>query len=143
MSRIFIGVDVCKDFLDAHARPAGLKRRFDNTPAGIEQLVAWVRTLAPQRVVFESTGPYQKAAVGALLADKAFDNDWLRAELNRRGAIAVIPPKADRKDPIHCDFEMYKWRHLIENFFCKLKEFRRIATRSKRATRRPTQAMAR
>jgi len=68
MSRILIGVDVCKDFLDAHARPAGVKQRFDNTPAGIEQLVAWVRTLAPERVVFESTGPYQKAAVGALLA---------------------------------------------------------------------------
>ncbi len=64
-----------------------------------------------------------------MLADKAFDNDWLRAELNRRGAIAVIPPKANRKDPIDCDMEMYKWRHLIENFFCKLKEFRRIATR--------------
>ena len=68
-------------------------------------------------------------AIGALLADKAFDDDWLRAELDRRGAIAVNPPKADRKDPIDCDFEMYKWRHLIENFLCKLKEFRRIATR--------------
>ena len=64
-----------------------------------------------------------------MLADKAFDNDWLRAELDRRGAFAVIPPKANRKNPIDCDFEMYKWRHLIENFFCKLKEFRRIATR--------------
>jgi transposase len=63
-------------------------------------------------------------AIDALLADKAFDNDWLRAELNRRGAIAVIPPKASRKDPMDCDFEMYKWRHLIENFFCKIKEFR-------------------
>ena len=68
MSRILIGVDVCKDFLDAHARPAGVQKRFDNTPAGVEQLVAWVRTFAPHRVVFESTGPYQKAAVGALLA---------------------------------------------------------------------------
>ena len=67
MSRILIGVDVCKDFLDAHARPAGDRQRFDNTPAGIEQLVAWVQALAPERVVFESTGPYQKAAVGALL----------------------------------------------------------------------------
>ena len=36
-------------------------------PDGIEQLVAWVRTLKPERVVFESTGPYQKVAVGALL----------------------------------------------------------------------------
>lgn len=68
MSRILIGVDVCKDFLDAHARPAAVHKRFDNSPAGIEQLIDWVRTFAPQRVVFESTGPYQKAAVGALLA---------------------------------------------------------------------------
>jgi transposase len=68
MSRVLIGVDVCKDFLDAHARPAGLQQRFDNDAAGIEQLVAWVRPLTPERIVFESTGPYQKAAVGALLA---------------------------------------------------------------------------
>jgi transposase len=68
MSRVFIGVDVCKDFLDAHARPSGVQKRFDNTPAGSEQLVAWVRPFAPERVVFESTGHYQKAAVGALLA---------------------------------------------------------------------------
>jgi transposase len=68
MSRIFIGVDVCKDFLDAHARPTGTQKRFDNNPDGIEQLVAWVQTLTPERIVFESTGPYQKAAVGALLA---------------------------------------------------------------------------
>lgn len=67
MSGPLIGVDVCKDFLDAHARPAGVQRRFDNTPDGIEQLVAWVRSFAPERIVFESTGPYQKAAVGALL----------------------------------------------------------------------------
>jgi transposase len=68
MSRIFIGVDVCKDFLDAHARPAAVHKRFDNTAAGIEQLLAWVRPFAAERIVFESTGPYQKAAVGALLA---------------------------------------------------------------------------
>jgi transposase len=68
MIRILIGVDVCMYFLDAHARPAAVHKRFDNNPAGIEQLVAWVRSLAPERVVFESTGPYQKAAVAALLA---------------------------------------------------------------------------
>ena len=65
----------------------------------------------------------------ALLADKAFDIDWLRAELNDRGALAVIPPKANRVHRIPCDFEMYKWPHLVENFFCNLKAFRRIATR--------------
>ena len=65
----------------------------------------------------------------ALLADKAFDSDAIRADLDERGAVAVIPPKANRVTSIPCDFEMYKWRHLVENFFCKIKEFRRIATR--------------
>ena len=65
----------------------------------------------------------------ALLADKAFDADWLRAELDQRGATAVIPPKSNRTGAISCDFAMYAWRRLVENFFCKLKEFRRIATR--------------
>ena len=68
-------------------------------------------------------------AFDALLADKAFDNNAIRAELNERGAVAVIPSKSNRKTPFPCDLEMYKWRHLIENFFCKIKEFRRIATR--------------
>jgi transposase len=65
----------------------------------------------------------------ALLADKACDSDAIRADLNERGALAVIPPKANRAAGIPCDFEMYKWRHLVENFFCKIKQFRRIATR--------------
>ena len=65
----------------------------------------------------------------ALLGDKAFDNDWIRAALDDRGAMAVIPPKADRAGHIPCDFDMYKWRHLVENFFCNLKAFRRLATR--------------
>jgi transposase len=65
----------------------------------------------------------------ALIGDKAFDNNWLRANLDERGAIAVIPSKADRAKRIPHDAEMYKWRHLVENFFCSLKAFRRIATR--------------
>ena len=65
----------------------------------------------------------------ALLGDKAFDADWLRAGLERRGAHAVIPPRSNREGTIHCDFAIYAWRHLVENFFCKLKAFRRIATR--------------
>ena len=68
-------------------------------------------------------------AFDALLGDKAFDVDWLRAELDRRGALAVIPPKSNRKNAIACDRDMYRWRHQIENFFAKLKEFRAIATR--------------
>ena len=69
MSRTFIGVDVSQDHLDVHVRPAGLRRRFANTAAGIAALVAWARPHAAERIVFESTGPYQKAAVGVLLAE--------------------------------------------------------------------------
>lgn len=68
-------------------------------------------------------------AFGALLADKAFDADWLRAELDARAAAAVIPPKANRKASLGYDKAMYRWRHLIENYFAKLKEFRAVATR--------------
>jgi transposase len=67
--------------------------------------------------------------IGALIANKGFDNDALRQELDARGATAVIPPKADRVRQIPCDFAMYRWRHLVENFFCDLKQFRRVATR--------------
>jgi len=69
MLRTFIGIDVSQDHLDVHVRPAGLRRRFANTTAGIAELLAWVRPQAAERIVFESTGPYQKAAVGALLAE--------------------------------------------------------------------------
>ena len=68
-------------------------------------------------------------AFGALLGDKAFDTGRPRAELDARGAAAVIPPKANRKAAISFDRAMYRWRHLIENTFAKLKEFRAIATR--------------
>jgi transposase len=68
VDRTFIGVDVSKDALDAAAGPTGPTRRFPNDPAGIADLVAWAAGFQPERVVFESTGPYQKAAVGALLA---------------------------------------------------------------------------
>jgi transposase len=67
MPRTFIGVAVSQDFLDVHVRPASLRQRFANTPAGIAALLAWVKPHAAERIVFESTGPYQKAAVGALL----------------------------------------------------------------------------
>ena len=69
-------------------------------------------------------------AFDALIADKAFDSNAIIADLNARGAKIVISqhPRRTRKLPL--DAEMYKWRHLIENFFCKLKEFKRIAMRA-------------
>ena len=73
---------------------------------------------------------------GTLIADKAFDAEERVLEpLARAGKTAVIPPKANRKASRPYDEDLYKARHLIENFFAKLKQFRAIATRyDKRAT---------
>jgi transposase len=71
-----------------------------------------------------------------LLADKAFDADERVIEpLRAAGKTAVIPPKRNRKIQREYDKEVYKARHLIENFFCKLKQFRAIATRYDKTAR--------
>ncbi len=67
---------------------------------------------------------------GGLIADKAFDSNAIIADLNERGAKIVISQHPRRSQPLTIDAGIYKWRHLIENFFCKLKEFKRIALRS-------------
>ena len=66
----------------------------------------------------------------ALLADKAFDSNAIIADLDARGAKVVISQHSRRASPRLIDAEIYKWRHLIENFFCKRKEFKRIAMRA-------------
>ena len=58
-----------------------------------------------------------------------FDADQLRQALTQRVANAVIPSKRNRKVHIPHDEEAYKWRHLVENYFSKIKEFRGINTR--------------
>ena len=66
----------------------------------------------------------------AVLADKAYDADErVRNKLSESGCEAIIPPKKNRLDPCGYDKEQYKSRHLIENFFAKLKQYRAIATR--------------
>ncbi len=65
-----------------------------------------------------------------LIADKAFDANWILEELDKRGAQAVISSHPRRTEQRAFDKELYKWRHLIENFFQKLKEFKRIDMRA-------------
>lgn len=66
----------------------------------------------------------------AFLGDKAYDANWIVEELNKRGAKVVISQRPQRINPPDIDLEMYKWRHLIENFFCNLRDFKRIAMRA-------------
>jgi transposase len=71
----------------------------------------------------------------ALIADMAFDSNSITADLDARGVKAVIAQHPRRAIARDVDAEVYKWRHLIENFFCKIKEFKRIAMRSDKTDR--------
>lgn len=65
-----------------------------------------------------------------MLADKAYDADErVLSKLESKNCQAVIPPKSNRKTPREYDTILYQARHLIENFFAKLKQYRAIATR--------------
>lgn len=71
-----------------------------------------------------------------VIADKAYDADerviW---PLQQAGKSFVIPPRSNRKNPRSYDKELYKARHLIENFFARLKQYRAIATRYDKTAR--------
>jgi transposase len=64
-----------------------------------------------------------------LLADRGYDADWIRALASERGAWANIPPRCNRNEPICFSPHLYRARNLVERFFNKIKQCRRIATR--------------
>ncbi len=64
-----------------------------------------------------------------LIADKGYDSNRLREALAKQGIKSSIPGRANRKEPIGYDTELYKSRNLIERLFGRLKDWRRIATR--------------
>ena len=71
-----------------------------------------------------------------ILADKGYDaDDRVLVPLREAGKEIVIPPKKNRKDQRFYNKELYKARHLIENFFCRLKQYRAIATRYDKTAR--------
>ncbi len=84
----------------------------------------------PAQRLIRRTKPAKK-----LLGDKAYDSEELRLWLNERGTKVVVPNRSNRKQPFSFDKQSYKQRHRIENAFCRLKDFRRIATRYDRLAR--------
>ncbi len=64
-----------------------------------------------------------------LLADRGYDADWIRLLATERGAWTNIPPRCNRKEPICFSPHLYRARNLVERFFNKIKQCRRVATR--------------
>lgn len=73
-----------------------------------------------------------------VVADKAYDALTFRAQIQASGARAVIPPRSNRRTPIAWNRKMYRHRNLIERFFCRIKHYRRIATRYEKLAERFT-----
>jgi len=100
------------------------------TPGNVHDM-----TVAPELVA-------RLERAGYLLGDKGYDSDALRAQVRLTGARPVIPGKANRKRAIPLDKARYRSRHLIENAFCRLKDFRRVATRYDKLARNFLSAVA-
>lgn len=64
-----------------------------------------------------------------LIADRGYDTNAIRAAIAAQGAEVVIPSTTSRRAPIHYDRNVYRARNLVERLWCRLKDWRRIATR--------------
>jgi transposase len=64
-----------------------------------------------------------------LIADRGYDSNAIRAAIQAQGAEAVIPATRSRKTSIPYDRDAYRARNLVERLWCRLKDWRRIATR--------------
>ncbi|SFI52834.1 Transposase [Nitrosomonas sp. Nm34] len=66
----------------------------------------------------------------AIVADKSYDSEWLREQIAKKETRAVIPGKRNSlKGNADMDWGLYRYRHLVENAFARLKQYRAIATR--------------
>lgn len=74
-------------------------------------------------------------AAEVVIADKGYDSDTLVGVIKAKGAEAVIPPKKNRKVQRPYDADRYKDRNLVERFFSKVKQYRRVATRYEKTAR--------
>lgn len=83
-----------------------------------------INDISMAATLIQAAGPFRK-----LLADRGYDADHLRRLLAERGAEAVIPSTTSRRAPILYDTVAYKDRNRVERMWCRLKDFRRVATR--------------
>ncbi|BDX00671.1 hypothetical protein MACH15_24230 [Maricaulis maris] len=72
---------------------------------------------------------HRAAGARYLIADKGYDANAIRKSLRQAGKVPVIPGRSNRKRKIVYDKARYRDRHLVENAFCRIKDFRRVATR--------------
>lgn len=81
------------------------------------------------QALLDEAASHADGQIATVTADKAYDSAAILAHIEAIGAQPVIPQLSNRKNPRSVDWAQYKNRHLVERFFARLKQFRRIATR--------------
>ena len=89
----------------------------------------WILTSGNRNDITQAPALIEGYSSKYVIADKAYDSDAFRETIVSGGQIAVIPPRDSRTDPMPYDQDLYKRRNIIERFFHRLKQYRRVATR--------------
>ena len=96
---------------------------------GLGHPVELLLTAANESDVAQADALLADHAPEAVIADKGYDKKALVEEIERRGAEAVIPTQKDRKEQREIDRHLYRERNVVERFWSKAKQYRRVATR--------------
>ncbi|MCW5284402.1 transposase [Verminephrobacter eiseniae] len=114
-----------------------LSPRSRSANSSCAQLIRSIFSSKNQQLTAESSRCVQSDGLkaDAVLADKGYDADALIDSIQVAGATAVIPPRRNRVVQRSYDRHLYKERNLVERFFNRIKQFRRIATRYEKLAR--------
>ena len=113
----------------------GLASKIHAKVDAFGQLVKVILTAGQTHESQVASDAFAKESCGCFLADRAYDIDAFRAELESSGVTPVIPSKSNRINPTDHDAHIYKERNIVERFFQKIKRFRRISTRYDKTAR--------
>jgi transposase len=106
-----------------------LSTKIHASVQGMGQLIGFALTGGEIADITEAQGLLVGLEPAEVVADKGYDSDELVQSIRDAGAKAVIPPRRNRLQKRRWDRQIYRDRNIIERFFCRLKQFRRIATR--------------
>jgi transposase len=117
------------------ARAGGLSTKIHMAVRGLGCPVRFMLTAGQKGDAPQAAALIEGLAADVVMADTAYDADYLRQAITSKGAIAVIPNNPSRALKYPLDKHLYAQRHLVECCFSKLKQFRRVATRFEKTAR--------
>jgi transposase len=114
----------------------GFSTKIHLLAEGLGNLLQFTLTGGQRHDITQAEALLESHEFEHVIADTAYDADWLLDLIAAMSAIAVIPPRSNRTEPRDYDKHLYKERHLVECFINKLKWYRRVFTRYEKLAQR-------